>query len=169
MPWGTFFGDKIAAEMGSYMFEMPHMDGMKAAEKIMMMDRMQSLTVDEMVEMVRLGGWQTMAIDAGLQAGTDLWLNTDSDVYKMGDVFDNATLVTALRNASHDILYTVVNSSAMNGIDENVVVKKVLPLWQYWLIAFDIVIAVIIIDGVVLVVRRCKKNNGIEIVAEENK
>ena len=84
-------------------------------------------------------------------------------------VFDNATLVTTLRNASHDILYTVVNSSAMNGIDENVVVKKVLPLWQYWLIAFDIVIAVIIIDGVVLVVRRCKKNNGIEIVVEENK
>ena len=57
-------------------------------------------------------------------AGTDLWLNTDSDVYKMGDVSDNATIVTALRNASHDILYTVVNSSAMNGIDENVVVKK---------------------------------------------
>ena len=55
-----------------------------------------------------------MFIDAGLQAGTDLWLNTDSEVYKMGDVSDNATLVTALRNASHDILYTVVNSSAMN-------------------------------------------------------
>ena len=88
-----------------------------------------------------------MFIDAGLQAGTDLWLNTDSDVYKMGDVSGNATLVTALRNASHDILYTVVNSSAMNGIDENVVVKKVLPLWQYWLIAFDVVMAVIIIGG----------------------
>ena len=70
----------------------------------------------------------------------------------MGDVSDNATLVTALRNASHDILYTVVTSSAMNGIDENVVVKKVLPLWQYWLI-----------------VRRCRKNNKIEIVVEEKK
>ena len=57
----------------------------------------------------------------------------------------------------------------MNGIDENVVVKKVLPLWQYWLITFDIVMAVIIIGSVVLVVRRCKKNNGIEIVVEENK
>ena len=89
---------------------------------------------------------------------TDLWLNTDSEkVYKMGDVSDNATLVTALRNASHDILYTVVNSSAMNGIDENVVVKKVLPLWQYWLIAFDIAMAVIIIGGVILIVRRCRK------------
>lgn len=110
-----------------------------------------------------------MFIDAGLQAGTDLWLNTDSEVYKMGDVSDNATLVTALRNASHDILYTVVNSSAMNGIDENVVVKKVLPLWQYWLIAFDIAMAVIIIGGVILIVRRCRKNNKIEIVVEEKK
>ena len=110
-----------------------------------------------------------MFIDAGLQAGTDLWLNTDSDVYKMGDVSDNATIVTALRNASHDILYTVVNSSAMNGIDENVVVKKVLPLWQYWLIAFDVVMTVVIIGGVLLVIRRCRKNNGIEIVVEENK
>jgi len=100
-----------------------------------------------------------MFIDAGLQAGTDLWLNTDSDVYKMGDVSGNATLVTALRNASHDILYTVVNSSAMNGIDENVVVKKVLPLWQYWLIAFDVVMAVIIIGSVLLVIRRCRKKN----------
>lgn len=110
-----------------------------------------------------------MFIDAGLQAGTDLWLNTDSEVYKMGDVSDNATLVTALRNASHDILYTVVNSSAMNGIDENVVVKKVLPLWQYWLIAFDIAMAVIIIGGVILVIRRCRRNNKIEIVVEEKK
>lgn len=110
-----------------------------------------------------------MFIDAGLQAGTDLWLNTDSEVYKMGDVSDNATLVTALRNASHDILYTVVNSSAMNGIDENVVVKKVLPLWQYWLIAFDIAMAVIIIGGVILVIRRSRRNNKIEIVVEEKK
>lgn len=110
-----------------------------------------------------------MFIDAGLQAGTDLWLNTDSDVYKMGDVSGNATLVTALRNASHDILYTVVNSSAMNGIDENVVVKKVLPLWQYWLIAFDVVMAVIIIGGVLLVIRRCRKNNAVVIVVEEEK
>ena len=46
----------------------------------------------------------------------------------------------------------------MNGIDENVVVQKVLPLWQKWLIAFDIAMAVIILGGVILVVRRCKKN-----------
>ncbi|MGN1141387.1 MAG: glycoside hydrolase family 3 N-terminal domain-containing protein [Oliverpabstia sp.] len=99
-----------------------------------------------------------MLIDAGLQAGSDLWLNTDSEVYKMDDAASSPTIVNALRNAAHDILYTVVNSSAMNGIDENVVVQKVLPLWQKWLIAFDIAMAVVILGGVILVVRRCKKN-----------
>ena len=57
----------------------------------------------------------------------------------------------------------------MNGIDENVVVQKVLPLWQYWLIAFDVVMAVVIIGCGLLVIRRCRKNSGIEIVVEENK
>ena len=37
----------------------------------------------------------------------------------------------------------------MNGIDENVVVKKVFPLWQYRLIAFDIAMDVSIIGGVI--------------------
>ncbi|MCD8154218.1 MAG: glycoside hydrolase family 3 C-terminal domain-containing protein [Clostridiales bacterium] len=109
-----------------------------------------------------------MLIDAGLQAGADLWLNTDSEVYKLDDVANNATLVTALRNASHDILYTVVNSSAMNGIDENVEVRKVLPLWQKWLIAFDVAMAVVILGSVLLIVRRCRKNTA-KVVLEETK
>ena len=99
-----------------------------------------------------------MFIDAGLQAGSDLWLNTDSEVYKMDGAANSPTLVNALRNASHDILYTVVNSSAMNGIDENVKVVKVMPQWQTWLIALDVFLAVVILGGAVLVTRRIKKN-----------
>ena len=99
-----------------------------------------------------------MFIDAGLQAGSDLWLNTDSEVYKMDGAANSPTLVSALRNASHNILYTVVNSSAMNGIDENVQVVKVMPQWQTWLIALDVVLAIVILGGAVLVTRRIKKN-----------
>ena len=101
-----------------------------------------------------------MFIDGGLQAGSDLWLNTDAEVYKMPNAASNPTLVTALRNASHDILYTVVNSSAMNGIDDGVQVVKVLPLWQKWLIAADIAMGVIILGGACLVALRCKKNKA---------
>ena len=99
-----------------------------------------------------------MFIDAGLQAGSDLWLNTDSEVYKLDGAANNPTLVNALRNASHDILYTVVNSSAMNGIDDGVQVVKIMPLWQKWLIAADCCIGLVIVLGAVLIVRRCKKN-----------
>ncbi|MCF0134263.1 MAG: glycoside hydrolase family 3 C-terminal domain-containing protein [Blautia sp.] len=99
-----------------------------------------------------------MWTDMGLSAGCDLWLNTDSALFGIEGVEKNPTLVTALRNASHDILYTVVNSSAMNGISENVEIRTIMPLWKKWLVAFDIVMAVIIIGGALLVTRRCKKN-----------
>ena len=99
-----------------------------------------------------------MFIDAGLQAGSDLWLNTDSEVYKLSGAANSPTLVNALRNASHDILYTVVNSSAMNGIDENVQVVKVMPQWQTWLIALDVFLGIVILGGAFLVTRRIKKN-----------
>ena len=99
-----------------------------------------------------------MFIDGGLQAGADLWLNTDAEVYKLPDAASNPTLVTALRNASHDILYTVVNSSAMNGIDDGVEVVKIMPLWQKWLVAFDCGMALVILLGAYGIVRRCKKN-----------
>ena len=99
-----------------------------------------------------------MFIDAGLQAGSDLWLNTDSEVYKIDNAASNPTIVNALRNASHDILYTVVNSSAMNGIDENVQVVKVMPQWQTWLIALDVFLGIVILGGAFLVTRRIKKN-----------
>ena len=98
--------------------------------------------------------------DMGLQAGCDLWLNSDAEKYVYDTANASATFVNALRNAAHDILYTVVNSSAMNGIDDNVQVVKIMPLWQKWLIAFDAAMAVIILGGVFLIVRRCKKNKA---------
>lgn len=50
----------------------------------------------------------------------------------------NATQVTALRNASHNILYTVVNSNAMNSIAS----ARLLPLWEvYMYVSFGVVTA----------------------------
>lgn len=98
--------------------------------------------------------------DMGMHAGTDLWLNTDSDKFANKGYSSSPTVVNDLRRVAHDILYTVVNSSAMNGIDENVKVVKVLPLWQKWLIAADITIGVLLLLGVVLIIRRCKKNKA---------
>ena len=98
--------------------------------------------------------------DMGTQAGTDLWLNSDAEAYS-GDTSNiSATYAQALRRATHDILYTVVNSSAMNGIDENVKVVKVTPQWKIWLYCLDAFVGLVILGGIFLIVRRCKKNRA---------
>lgn len=109
-----------------------------------------------------------MWIDMGLQNGGDLWLNSDATVYNIEGVEKNPTLVTALRRASHNILYTVVNSAAMNGMTEETEIKQVMPLWKIWIICLDVAIAAIEIIGVLLIVRRCKKNKPqkVEVVPE---
>ncbi len=99
-----------------------------------------------------------MWIDMGLQNGCDLWLNSDVSKYPLDNAANSATMVNALRRATKNILYTVVNSSAMNGISADTVVVKVMPLWQKWMIGADILIALIAAAGAFLIVRRCKKN-----------
>ena len=102
------------------------------------------------------GGY--MWVDMGTQAGTDLWLNSDAEAYSGDTAGISATYAQALRRASHDILYTVVNSSAMNGIDENVKVVKITPMWKIWLYCLDAFVGLVILGGIFLIVRRCRKN-----------
>lgn len=102
------------------------------------------------------GGY--MWIDMGLQNGGDLWLNSDTAVYWIDGIENNATLVNALRRASHNILYTVVNSAAMNGFSARTEIRNVLPLWQIWMISADVATLLITVVGIILIVRRCRKN-----------
>lgn len=102
------------------------------------------------------GGYMWM--DMGTQAGADLWLNSDEQAYSGDTSAVNATYAQALRRACHDILYTVVNSAAMNGIDESVQIVKVAPQWKVWLYWLDGFIGVMTLAGVYMIVRRCKKN-----------
>ena len=99
-----------------------------------------------------------MWIDMGLQNGCDLWLNSDVTKYPLDNAADSATMVSALRRATKNILYTVVNSSAMNGISSDTAVIKVTPLWQKWLIAADIAVGLLVLAGGALIYLRCRKN-----------
>ena len=105
-----------------------------------------------------------MWIDMGLQNGGDLWLNSDNTIYPLDG--SNPTIVNSLRRASKNILYTVVNSSAMNGISETTKVVTVTPPWQYWLLALDIFVLLLAIVGTVLIIRRCKKNRELNVRVE---
>ena len=59
------------------------------------------------------------------------------------------TQVTALRNATKNILYTVASSNAMNGLGEGVVYRYDQPLWTRALVVVDVVaIALLVLFGI---------------------
>lgn len=100
------------------------------------------------------GGSAYMDTDEGLRAGNDIMLNTFSD----GSLTDSAsaTAQIAMRKAAHNVLYTVVNSHAMQGIASGVTISYELANWQKLLIAGDMVVAVLLIIGIVTIVRKRK-------------
>ncbi len=95
----------------------------------------------------------------GQEAGTNLWLNTDSSMWKIDDEQLTPTVVQNIRKSVHDIIYTIVNSNAMNGVSANTKVVTVMPLWQYWLIVFDIIVGLFVLISTVLVTRKLMKQN----------
>ncbi|HEL1982002.1 TPA: glycoside hydrolase family 3 protein [Streptococcus suis] len=101
-----------------------------------------------------------MAIRGGLEAGTDLYLNTGTDNWQIEDYQNNPTVMTQLRTASKHILYAVSRSLAMNGLSSTSVVKKVVPLWQIWMYSADVVIAIIVGGGIYFLSRNFKKKEG---------
>lgn len=107
------------------------------------------------------GGSPYMDADLGTRAGNDIMLNTFAD----GALTDktSATGVTTIRNAVHHVLYTVVNSNAMQGVASGASITYKLAGWQKALIAGDIVAGLIFIGGVVLLIFKRKKKTKITI------
>lgn len=95
-----------------------------------------------------------LAIRGGLEGGTDLYLNSGADNWPIDGYKDNPTVMTQLRTASKHILYAVANSFAMNGISSTSNVVTVMPLWQKWLVAADIILGVLAVAGVIVIVRK---------------
>ncbi|WP_208559517.1 glycoside hydrolase family 3 protein [Marinilactibacillus kalidii] len=98
-------------------------------------------------------------IVAGLDAGTNLWLNTDSELWHIDDEDLTANVVNNLRASTHSILYTIVNSNAMNGIAQDDEVVKITPLWRYWLWAATAVVAIFILWTTYWATKRIKSSN----------
>ena len=69
---------------------------------------------------------------ASLTAGTDAFDNMISDfsAINANSLAGDAKLLSAARQATHRILYTYVNSNAMNGVAANTKVVKVTPPWK---------------------------------------
>lgn len=72
----------------------------------------------------------------GLLAGSNLWDNMMYDKVRGPELeafADDPAIISALRESSHRIMYSVVNSNAMNGIGENSTVTYAMP-WYYWIL-----------------------------------
>lgn len=91
---------------------------------------------------------------AGIQAGQDAWMSSVATGFKGGD---NATLLKLMRESSHRILYTAVNSNSMNGISAATQIVPVTPLWKYWLIELDIVFGILFLVATFFTIRKLRK------------
>ena len=85
-----------------------------------------------------------MDVRLGVLCGTNLW-DGSSQVY-LGNIqnySNDPVIVHAMRQATKQIIYNVVNSNAMNGISSNTKIVAITPWWQTALIAIDVSIAVV--------------------------
>ena len=96
--------------------------------------------------------------DMGVAAGTDLML-TFTPMKSMADT-TSATSVTNMRNAMHNILYTVANSNAMNGIAPGAEMVYHMSTWRVVQIAVDVVLGVLYVAAIAWVVVRVKKHKN---------
>lgn len=68
---------------------------------------------------------------------------------------DDPYIMSQVRDICHDILYSGVNSAAMNGVDQNTRVVKIMPLWMVWLIILDVVVGLLLLAGAGLTTWMC--------------
>ena len=84
-----------------------------------------------------------------LAAGVDLMLCTKTDLWEIQNYQSSSMYMTYLRRASHNILYTIANSNAMNGQSTNTRIVNVIPTWKKWMISVDVILGVAIMTGLV--------------------
>lgn len=97
-----------------------------------------------------------MVPDQGVRAGSDLML-TFTPMKSMQDS-TSAASVTNMRNSMHNILYTVANSNAMNGLVPGATIIRHMPTWRIVQIVVDIILFILFIAAIVWVFVRRKRN-----------
>lgn len=87
-----------------------------------------------------------------IRSGGSLIMETANFTHPSG--LDSNTGKNILREAVHEIAYTVVNSNAMQGVVPGAIVWFKMSPWQGWLIAANVVVYFVIAAGIVLTVLR---------------
>lgn len=89
-------------------------------------------------------------VDEMIRAGGDLFLTQDVKTFSMED---DATQITLLRNATKNVLYSVVNSNAMS-IEVD---GYLMPVWMVVMIIVDLVIVALLMIWGVFAIRSVKR------------
>ena len=117
---------------------------------------------------------------SGLWAGTDLWLNTNKNFWKLdaypefnGETVDytsNATVMTNAHRAAKNVIYAVAGSNAMGTVSEDGTTETSTAWWETVLVIADIIIwggaAIVMIWTTIRLIRQRKET---KLVIEEVK
>ena len=107
----------------------------------------------------------------GLAAGTDLWLNTDAELWALSDAEMTDGVVAAMQTAAKHITYAISRSNAMNGLSAGSRIVKVTPLWRWGVYGLDAVVAVasiaLVAIAVLNIVRRRREAAAVVTVVAE--
>jgi beta-glucosidase len=93
----------------------------------------------------------------GLEAGTDLWLNTDASLWALSEDQMTPTVLTNMQRAAKNVVYAITNSNAMNGISSGSKVVSVMPLWKKGLVAANVVVGILVAFTFIFVTMRLVK------------
>ena len=100
------------------------------------------------------GGSHYMDACDALIAGTEIWDSpTPLHTEILNNYEDDAYIVTEMRDAVHLILYTVVNSNAMNGCSSADRLELITPWWKLVAWSLCAVLAVLTVVCVIMLVR----------------
>ena len=72
----------------------------------------------------------------------------------------SAKAVADIRDSTHNILFTVANSNAMDGLAPGATVAYTPPAWVVWQIVISSVLGLLILAGVVMVILRVRRHNA---------
>ncbi len=99
---------------------------------------------------------------SGLWAGTDLWLNTNTQLWSLNAYKDNATVMNNAQRAAKNIVYAITNSNAVvdyttGGASDY---SDGMAAWKIALIVLDVIVWTACAIGIVIPTVRLIKANG---------
>ncbi|QGQ20929.1 beta-glucosidase [Cellulomonas sp. JZ18] len=107
--------------------------------------------------------YEYMYPDQGIAAGSDLML-TFQPMKQLADT-TSAAGVAHIREATHNILFPVANSNAMNGVASGAEMHYTPPTWRYVQIGATALLALLIGFGAYRVVRRVRRHRAAQAAA----